>query len=389
LKALVGSVFDSAGLPPKSLHDLMLVHFLISCVENNLCETVSKILFGIDINMQRTQEENRSILRGSINWGATIQHRIGMGYPDRTLFVTNNHRRDYDTLSNQTIRFLLTKFVIYSDHFLKNNKTKHEDAWVNQIARHAIKAIALLGHPKIQSATLIPRLTFSHVEAVSLNRIANYKKIGPCAKLYYNIFCKKSAQAIQELIMSRVLAPIETDAIYEFAVLFKTLECLEGRMKKGDRKSYVVMRAAEKTIFEYTIDNTLYKVHYQNVPEWIESDCYSPSLKAHGCTASSLRPDIFVTSQHTSGRRACIIEVKYSLKSSYVFDGLKDVLAYLYDFGPVDIADDGCILLAMYLPTPGKRGFPGKVWIAGHDQLDSTLSELFDRLGSTVMATSH
>jgi hypothetical protein len=43
LGSLARSIFDSAGLPQKSLQELSISHFLIYCIEQNICEN-NKVL---------------------------------------------------------------------------------------------------------------------------------------------------------------------------------------------------------------------------------------------------------------------------------------------------------------------------------------------------------
>jgi hypothetical protein len=383
LGSLARSIFDSAGLPQKSLQELSISHFLIYCIEQNICENLEKILAGFNFSVQRVQEENRSTIHGSINWGVTLQRRIATGYIDRTLFITANNTRDNDTLPNQLIRFLLTKIIVYSNIIVGNSSgnLSHEDAWINQVIKQANDAKRIISHPKLQAVTLIHKLTFRHIDAAMSSRIVYYRTAAKCAKLYYDIFIMKSAESIQKLIMSRVLAPVDTPTIYEFAVLFKTLECFENCLKEGDSKKYVAISSSEQTVFEYKLQNTLYRVYYQAVPIEVVSKQYSNCLKSHGFIGSSLRPDIFVTSENLSGRKQRIIEVKYSLRSAYTYEGLKDVLAYLYDFPEVDNSDDGCIILATYLNTPKIRKVPNKVWISGYNQLGETILALIRKMG--------
>jgi hypothetical protein len=181
--------------------------------------------------------------------------------------------------------------------------------------------------------------------------------------------------------MKRVLVPVDTSTIYEFAVLFKTLGCFEKQLEDGDSKKYVVIRASEQTIFEYSIRNTRFSIYYQSVPKQIISKQYSNCLKAHGYIGSSLRPDIFLTSENAVGHYQRIVEVKYSLRGAYTYEGLKDVLAYLYDFPDVDSSDDGNILLATYLNTPVNRKGPNKIWIAGYEQLDENIMAMIEKMG--------
>ena len=383
LGALVNSVFDSAGLPQKSLHELSIAHFLIHCIEQNICENIEKILAGFAFNVQRVQEENRSTIHGSINWGMTFQRRIANGYSDRTLFITANNTRDNDTLPNQLIRFLLTKIIVYSNTIIDSNNFKptYEAAWINRVVKQAKHAKRIASHPKLQTVTLIHQLSYHHIEAALSSRIIHYRSAAKCTKLYYDVFIKKSVESIREMIMSRVIAPVDTSTIYEFAVLFKTMSYFEKCMIEGDSKKYVVLHSSEQTVFEYKLRGTLYRIYYQAVPREIASRQYSNCLKAHGYVGSSLRPDIFLTSENASGRNQRIIEVKYSLRSAYTYEGLKDVLAYLYDFPDVDNSDDGCILLATYLNPPEERKTPNKVWIAGYEQLDETITALIEKMG--------
>lgn len=64
---------------------------------------------------------------------------------------------------------------------------------------------------------------------------------------------------------------------------------------------------------------------------------------------------------------------------------MKDVLAYLYDFEDVDHVEDGCILLATYLNTPIERMFQSKVWIAGYDQLEDSISQFIEKMLASIL----
>lgn len=383
LESLASSVFDSAGLPPKSINELSIVHFLIYCIEIGICDKIEELLCGFAFNIQRVQEENRSVVRGSINWGVTIQQRIANGYSDRTLFITMNNTRDNDTLQNQLLRFLLTKIVSFSLTIvdINNGSQSYEDAWINQVIKQAKQANRIISHPKFRSVTPLHQISYRHIEATLNSRIVQYRSAAKCAKLYYDIFVKKSVESVRDLILNRVLAPVETPVVYELAVLFKTLTYFENRMQNGDIKRYVVLRSSEQTVFEYLLNGTLYRIYYQTVQSDLSRKQYSNSLKAHGYVGSSLRPDIVVTCESMSNNRQRIIEVKYSLRPSYTYAGLKDVLAYLYEFPDVDSADDGCVLLAMYLDTPEERTASSKVWIAGYNQLDRNIAAFIEKMG--------
>lgn len=384
LGSLLDAIFSSAGLAPKSLHELSIAHFLIHCIENNACDSIEKLLTGFAFNVQRVQEENYSVVRGNINWGVTLQRRIENGYSDRTLFVTTNNTRDNDTLQNQLIRFMLSKIIAFSNTIIavNNDSQKFEYTWINQVAKQAKQAKRIISHPKFQSVTPLLQLTYQHIEATLNSRIIHYRSAGRCAKIYYDIFIKKSAESMRDLIMSRVIVPVETPVVYELAVLFKTLTYFENRMLSGDTKKFVLLRASQQTVFEYKLSGTTYRIYYQTVPSELSSKQYSYSLKVHGYLGSSLRPDIILTCETAASRSQRIIEVKYSLRPAYTHDGLKDVLAYLYDFPAIENSDDGCILLVTYLDTPEERIAPSKVWISGYSQLDKNLAAFIEKWDS-------
>ena len=304
LGSLSDAIFSSAGLAPKSLHELSIAHFLIHCIEYNVCDNIEKLLAGFAFNVQRIQVENYSVVRGNINWGVTLQRRIANGYSDRTLFVTTNNTRDNDTLQNQLLRFLLLKIISFSNTIMdvNNDSQTYEYTWINQVAKQAKQAKRIINHPKFQSVTPLLQLTYQHIEATLSSRIIHYRSAGRCAKIYYDIFIKRSAESMRDLIMSRVIAPVETPVVYELAVLFRTLTYFENCMLSGDTKKFVLLRASQQTVFEYILSGTIYRIYYQTVPSELSSKQYSYSLKVHGYVGSSLRPDIILTCENASSR---------------------------------------------------------------------------------------
>lgn len=384
LNTLCKTLFDVSGIESRELKDLADAHFLIYCEKEGLCELITNTLNSIMFDMNKEYRTDRSIIRGSINWSATFQQRMSTGLSDRTLFVTSNTSRDIDTPSNQLIKFLLNMIIKKSDNIIKLllKRTAEEETWYNKIVKIYITAKKLLSHPKLQSISKISKLDYSIIDTASRSRNANYRYLSKFGDNYYRLFIKKSPQAIKSLIESQVLVPAATPAVFEFAVLFKVLDYFENQIQIGDSRKMVIMRANDRTKFVYEIGKTRFSIYYQAVPNHIESHLYSHTLGEFGYTRSMLRPDIMLVSENLNGdlKRSTIIEVKYSQRVGYTYEGLKDVLSYLYDFKEVDKHEEGCAILATYLPAKKCRINPSKVWISGYSQLSDTLIDFIEKM---------
>ena len=387
LNSLSNSIQNSAGLSSLGLSELAAIHFLIKCNEYRICDIIEDLLSGIAFSIQRLQTENRAVIRGNIDWGLTIQKRIASGFNDRTLFITKNNARDYDTLPNQLLRFLIQKIITLSNTVTSFHDASkvYDQAWINQVTEQARKAKRIATHSKFLTVNTPAQISFQHIESAASSRIKNYRIAAMCAKVYYDVFISRTVMAMKELIMQRVLVPVDTSVVYEFAVLFKTLSYFDSQMKNNDTRKYVLLRASEQTVFEYHLAGNVFKIYYQSLPKNVTSKAYSSCLKAHGYIGSSLRPDIIITCENSTGLETRIIEVKYSLRRAYAYEGMKDVLAYLYDFEDVDHVEDGCILLATYLNTPIERMFQSKVWIAGYDQLEDSISQFIEKMLASIL----
>jgi len=384
LNSLCKTLFDVAEIESKELKDLSDAHFLIYCENECFCEIVSKTLNSIMFDVNKEYNADRSIIRGSINWSATFKQRISTGLTDRTLFVTSNTARDMDTHPNQLIKFLLYSIIKKSGQFIRTSskRTAEEETWFNKIDNLNIKARKLLNHPKLQTVSKIGQINYQLIDTTVKSRNANYRYLSRFGHLYYCLFVKKTPQAIKDLIESQVLVPVGTPAVFEFAVLFKVLNYFESQLQIGDSKKMVLMRSIDRTKFVYEIGTTRFSIYYQAVPNHINSSQYSYTLGEFGYSMSSLRPDIMLVSEKLNGehKRTTIIEVKFSQRVGYTYEGLKDVLAYLYDFKEVDKYEDACAILATYLPSAKDRINPSKIWISGYSQLPDTLIDFIEKM---------
>lgn len=384
LNALIATAFDANYLDYHDLSYLSKVHFLVKCAELNFCRKAARILESFAFELKLEQNIVHSIINGSVNWGATFQQRIASGLTDRTLFVTSNTAKDNDTSVNQLLKFILAQIVQISREILHTTprETVVKETWYNIVIKQYNEAEKLMHHIKLKNVTLPSRIKYGSILDAANSRNQYYREISSIGKLFYDLFVKRSMRAIKDLVLSQVLAPVDTPTVFEFAVLFKVLNYFESQMKKGDTKHFSVIRTSKQTIFEYSLSGVSYKIFYQSLPDSMISREYSSSLKNQGYAKSSLRPDIIIQCDNTESGLSYtrIVEIKYSLRPAYTYEGMKDVLAYLYDFPCVDDRDDCCAMLVTYLPRPiDERSGKNKVWICGYSQLYDDIKELINR----------
>ncbi len=154
------------------------------------------------------------------------------------------------------------------------------------------------------------------------------------------------------------LEPISDDDLFELYVLVQTLDLLAGELEPVQ---YGLVAAGRSHVAMFRGEDREVRVFFDQTPTSIfriESRYGRIRAECNGIAGRERRPDILVVSKGKAGSRIVLVEMKNSVDSSYISDGIYKVLAYMYDFQDVCKTEIGNELRAVLVVPTGVSALP-------------------------------
>lgn len=336
----VDQVAALTGLSRRALDVLLAVHYLLDPRTEKFLKAVSNIMQRLRRSALPCREEASGIIRGRIDWGATIRSRVSSGW-DWSRYTVVRGVRNFDLHENRVLKFLLKHIAHLADGIVRGTSewqsaafelvgTGTHVSWASAVEHYGAVARAFLRTAYLREVSDLPYLTDIDVDRLRGVRGYWYRAVEEAAAHYLEA-TQESRDYIEAALRQRVLEPLSRDDLYELWVLFKSLRVLR---ETGWRQRRVGLIGASKGFLaSYERSGARLAVYYQRVPKQLnEVSKYRGLMEQYGLGQAVRRPDIILKVE-CGETKYIIIEVKRSRNRGYIADGAYKLIGYLSDFG--------------------------------------------------------
>lgn len=290
---------------------------------------------------------DRNRIRGRVIWPKTAEARIAAGN-DKSIFIYSQKCQIFDLPENRLFLHLIQKANEISKSFVSDgylnltwySEINPEGKWLQKISFIAFITDKMLTLPVVSKISKMNVINPRFVSIAEKCRQSEYRELAIIANDYYEKYIRPLDYLDREL-EGHILEPLNKDALFEIAVLFKIMEVAEKcgwvEIKTG------LLGGKSKVVSVYKRNNVTMKIYTQTLPlDFKENSIYGPLMNSYNLSDRLRRPDIILEFENDSRlcRRFLIVEVKRSKNRAYLADGAYKLLGYLKDFEAVgEVAD--------------------------------------------------
>ena len=323
------------------LRTLKTVHFLLSDKVRELIQVLPIILRNLSHSTKKEKEEFKGIVRGRIDWNATLKTRYSKGFNDPSLFVCSPPSKFYDLEENQLLKFVLRKIISLKNNYLnfvtftKNDeenpfdieKLSDEKNWYEIVGNNYKMAKKTLKKVYFNDISDIKMPKSKHIRKAFKNRNPLYHKIAEVYLLYEDLFINEDSKTLEDLVNERLIKATNPHKLYEIYIFFSLVKALPHPDLTVLSKGY------ESFTFDVLDDGTEVTIHYQHLPKQLKKVSeYKDILDNYDIGKSYRDPDIILEFKKEGKTTFRIIEVKNTSKTDYVRDSLYKVMGYYHDY---------------------------------------------------------
>lgn len=368
-----------AQLSSGDLRRLSHMHFLLSDEARELITVIAPaILKRLSKTSVQEFKTNRNVVQGRVHWGRTYAVRSVMG-GDPSLFVTAKKSSEFDLPENRLLLYMLHQVVVIARSVIKESwdeekfdlDENQDQKWGTQIRGLVAQCLKLLRNPYVSRIDQLPHLTEQIVEQTAKVRGERYSRLAHVARTYIQSN-KEPLTFLQQ--RQKILEPLSKDTLFEIAVLFTVIQT--ATEAGWIEKSGGLIGGNSHWISKMEKDECVLKVYYQTLPARLaERGRYKPLMSKHGLSDRDRRPDLVLEWVAQGKIKYYIIEVKRSVRRSYLAEGAYKVLGYLKDYEGVQ--EDGTELKGVLVGWGGIHDVlpesNQEVYVTSWDNLENTL----------------
>lgn len=326
------------GLTALDLETLWAIHYLLDPRTRGFLDAASAIMQRLSRTGLRQSSVSREMIRGRIDWPATVRERGAAG-GDPNLYVVVGNRRSFDLHENRVLKFLLRNVLLLSQRVCRGLsegtqgcgciQPDSRSTWKAQVEALGIRAAQHLKSVHLRAVADLPSISERDLERVRRVRGHFYRELETAARQYVEAQAQPQ-QYLAEMLAQRVLEPLRRDDLYELWVLFQSINLLE---KQGWKRLEIGLIGSDRgfsAVFQRGAQRI--RFHFQQLPKPLhEASEYRDLMDKYGLGPSVRRPDIII--EREGGQPGyLIIEVKRSQSRSYIADGAYKLIGYLSDF---------------------------------------------------------
>ena len=332
---------DLFEMDDNDLITLKTVHFLLSDKVRDLIQILPVLLRNLSHSTKKEKEEFRGVVRGRIDWNATLKTRYAKGFNDPSLFVCSPPSKFYDLEENQLLKFVLRKIISLKNNYLdfvnytKNDeenpfdieKLSDEKNWYEIVGNNYKMAKKTLKKVYFNDISDIKVPKSKHIRKAFKNRNPLYHRIAEVYLLYEDLFINEDTKVLECLINDRLIRATNPHKLYEIYVFFSLVRALP------DPDLTVLSKGYKYFTFDELDDGTEVTIHYQHLPDDLrEASEYKDILDNYDIRNSYRDPDIILEFEKDGIKTFRIVEVKNTSKTDYVRDSLYKVMGYYHDY---------------------------------------------------------
>ena len=334
LEIKIENLFD---ISDDDLITLKAVHFFLSEEVRDLIEVLPYLLRNLSHSTHKEIEEYQGIIRGRIDWNATLKTRYAKGFDDKSLFVCSPATKFYNLEENQLLKFLLKKILSLRDNYLGfvNLNTDNfdfellsqEKDWYNIVANNYKMTKWALKKVYFDDIDDLKQVKAKHLRKALKNRNLIYHRVAKAYILFEDLFINDDEDVLIDLVERRLIRAANPDKLYEIYVFFnliKTLPDVNLRLLHGGN-DYSMCSILE--------DGTKVTIHYQYTPKALKKVSeYIEILKNYEIKGSTRAPDCIVEFEKDNKKYYRLVEVKNTSSENYVRESVYKVMGYYRDF---------------------------------------------------------
>lgn len=338
----------------EGLEQLLNIHFLMDSNVQNYIDSLSYNMRKFNNSVTSKESLNRSVIKGRVSWGKTIQVRSNINPKDKSIFMCNENFKNYNTKENivlkEFIQILYNIFNTYDVTQLEKYKSLDIIKLRESIEKIYLKNI-YLSRVNLKKHKLDNRM----IENVSNNRNKLYSEAAKLLKFYRKIM-SLDEETIRNMFQTTFIEVADDSTLFELYWVLKII-----KDSSQNKKLYVLDDKSTK-VASWEKNNYLYTIYHNssgsqdisfnvNIDEirGIENEVIKKQIKIieetnnlakkifHGVEDrySSLyngRPDILIEIRDLSTgdlKEIILGEVKHTLDKNYAIEGLKELLEYV------------------------------------------------------------
>lgn len=351
------SFFEFDDVRFNNIHDILKIHFILSEEVNEYVLDLEKNIRNIKTSTHIEKNIFHGEIRGSIDWNMTIQHRVNTLYKDKTKFACDNVDKLFDTKENIVLKRAIS--IIYNiihkelrmDRF--NKRLWYENGHkLSKIIFDIYKSNIYIRKIDISKV----KITDKMISDVSKNRNKIYRDSAKIVKLFRDIMDFKK-EHINNLFTKTFIDMNDTNEVFELYCIFKylrnefSIEDIKFNIVDGDEDCLANL---EDQHHKYKIYHNKTGVGYLNflinISEVEDSDNVFlikkiKSLEKKSNIYNKLenknisdifwggRPDLLILKINKKDENIegiVIGEIKYTNNKTYMYQGLEELLEYIY-----------------------------------------------------------
>lgn len=339
----------------EGLEQLLNIHFLMDSNVQNYIHSLSYNMRKFNSSVTSKESLNRSVIKGRVSWGKTIQVRSNINPKDKSIFMCNENFKNYNTNENivlkEFIEILYNIFNTYDVSQLAKYKSLDVIKFRESIERIYLKNI-YLSRVNLKKHKLNNRM----IENVSNNRNQLYSEAAKLLKFYRKII-SLDEETIRNMFKTTFIEVADHSTLFELYWVLKIIK------DNSQNKTLYVLDGDKSTkVASWEKNNYLYTIYHNssgsqdisfnvNIDEirGVENEVTEKQIKIieetndlakkifHGVEDKySLlyngRPDILIEIREllTGDLKEIIVgEVKHTLDKNYAIEGLKELLEYV------------------------------------------------------------
>ncbi len=407
-----------ADLDIDDIETLLRVHFVLTDAEEDDSEVgVLDFVRQLETRIRRMTTatasrsvEHRGEVRGRLDWSQTVETRARAGQFDQPLFVCKRAEEQYDIPENLVLKRLLSVVhEILTEDLAELVGNLEAYGWLDRwtdpgeitTGRREESAVELLDRVYEENVYLQRidvgegELTARTVESVKRSRSRFYREAATLLDRYRRLQAQDlDAEEARELLDHTLVAPEQTDVLFELYWVFQVLDQFEGvqyRVLADERERPSVIAEWERDGERFVLshDATGEQLTFaESPPENVEPDGYLfrstevlsrwDELSAEFLGRDSEgslwggRPDIVLERYAEADAdgwdidQVFIGEVKYTQDTDYVATGLRELLEYMafvkdsatgkYVEASDDVLDSVAVMGALFVDELAREG---------------------------------
>lgn len=365
-------------LTPAELLLLKKIHFLESNETKTFIEVSKKLVKNLSHSTENPVEINRGMVKGSIDWKKTLEERSKEGFKNKSIFACRTTNKIYDLPENQLFKFLLnrvadfTRSNVIGDEPSLKLKESEVEKWQDSIIKSRRTALKIRNKSHVRDVTDISYVKPKFVRRAYSNKNDQYKAVVDCYKLYRDLFLDddSSLETLHKLILEYVLKPLNDNRLFEIYVLFRLVETLPN----DENLTMWLIRPENKyEVCEYSFDNKIIKIYYQNNPFASFSKKAKLSKSYNDFNVDAGIPDLIIEIIEGDDKKYRLVEIKNSSDPDYIRTGLIETFAYLKEYEDLNIASSmGGVLVSFGgIGEVNQNSFDNEIAIFDKDSFDS------------------